>query len=210
MPVIQPRAVTNLARACREIGCRLIHLSTVDVFNGRKPGPYVESDFPDSASQYGRIRYLGELAAAQDSPDLLILRLSMVCGDGGPRDPLSIIGEALERGTALSWDERRVSPVFEEDLGAAFATILRNDWRGVLHLANSRSCLLSELAGETARLLDASSTPPLTGGRGPASFWEGSGANAALDIGRFVSLSGRRPRDWREALSATLRGSAGS
>jgi dTDP-4-dehydrorhamnose reductase len=198
-------AVSNLARACREMRCRLIHLSTVDVYDGQMTRPYVESDPSDTRSPYGRIRCLGELAAGEMSQDFLILRLSLVCGDGSPGDPLSAIGEALEQRTTLRWDERRVSPVFDEDLGAAFATILRSDWRGVLHLANSGSCLLSELAEETTRLLGGFSSPELVGGPGPASFQEGRGANAALDVRRFVSWSGRRPRDWREALSANLR-----
>jgi dTDP-4-dehydrorhamnose reductase len=196
--------VAALARACREIGCRLIHLSTVDVFEGRKPGPYVETDAPDAATQYGRIRHLGELSAAEENPDHLVLRFSLVCGDGEPDDPLARIGDAVERDGPLTWDERRVSPLFAEDLGSAVATLLRSDWRGVLHLSNSGSCLLSELAGETARLLGSPRPPELVGGSGPASFWERSGANAALDAGRFTGLSGRRLRSWREALSAHL------
>ena len=194
----------NLARACREIRCRLIHISSVDVFDGRKPAPYSESDAPNADTQYGRIRYLGELAVAEANPDHLILRLSMVCGDGDPEDPLSTIGEALETGRPLAWDERRVSPVFAEDLGSAVATILKNDWRGLLHLANGGSCFLSELAAETARLMGVRAAPELSGGPGPSSFWERCGPNAALDIARFVSLSGRRLRDWRDALSAAL------
>jgi dTDP-4-dehydrorhamnose reductase len=197
-------AVANLARVCRELSCRLIHVSTVDVFSGRKPGPYAETDTPDPATQYGRIRYLGELAAAEESPNLLVLRLSLACGDGEPGDPLVAVREALERGTSLEWEDRRVSPIFEEDLGAALSTILRNDWRGVLHLAQPGSCLLSELVAETVRLLGGSGPPELSGGQGPASFWERSGANAALDTALFQSLSGRRLRDWREALAANL------
>ena len=196
--------VAALSRACREIRCRLIHLSTVDVFDGRKPAPYLESDPADSTSRYGRIRHLGELEAAGGNPDHLVLRLSLVCGGGGAGDPLVEITGALEEGRSLPWDERRVSPIFPEDLGSAVTTVLKNDWRGVLHVADGGSCLLSELAAETARLLGAPAAPELAGGRGPASFWEKGGPNAALDTGRFVSLSGRRLRDWRAALAASL------
>ena len=196
--------VGNLARACREIRCRLIHLSSVAVFGGRKPSPYLESDPPDSSSPYGRIRRLGELEAAEGNPDHLILRLSLVCGGGGAMDPLVDIAGALEEGKALPWTDRRVSPVFPEDLGSAVATVLKNDWRGILHLANGGSCFLSEIAAETARLLGASSAPELVGGQGPASLRENGGPNAVLDTGRFVSLSGRRLREWRAALAASL------
>jgi len=193
-----------LARACREIGCRIIHLSTVEVFDGRKPAPYVEEDLPVPRTNYGRSRYLGELNVAAENPDHLVLRLSLVCGDGVPGDPLLAIRDALLGGSPLSWDDRRVSPIFPEDLTSALLSILRADWRGVLHLANRGSCLLSEFVAEAASRLESLSPPDLIGGRGPGSFWEGGGPNAVLNASRFSSLTGRRSRHWKEALFGTL------
>ena len=196
--------VGTLGRAGRDRGCRLIQISTVDVFQGNRPAAHREEDPPDARSAYGRIRRLGEIAAAAD-PASLVLRLSLVVGDGDARDPLESIRRALERGEPLGWDDRRVSPIFPEDLTAAICALIASSGRGVFHLANSGSCLLSELAEETARLLGAASVPELAGGPGPASFWARSGPNASLDIRRYVEQTGRRPREWREALRALLR-----
>ena len=96
-----------------------------------------------------------------------------------------------------------------EDFVSVLQTILRSDWKGVLHLGNGGSCLLSDLVAETSRLLETEPVPELTGGSGPASFWEGSGNNAALDTSRFTMLSGRRLREWRKALEATVGGAKG-
>jgi dTDP-4-dehydrorhamnose reductase len=196
--------VATLARACRETGCRLIHLSTADVFDGRRKALYLESDPADASSPYGRVRALGEREAAEGNPDHLVLRLSLACGGGGAGDPLEEIARALEEGRSLPWDERRVSPVFPEDLGSAMATVLKSDWQGILHMADGGSCLLSDLVAETARILGSGAAPELAGGRGPASFWERGGPNAALDTGQFARLSGRRLREWQSALAATL------
>ena len=195
--------VASLARACRELECRLIHLSSVDVFSGASLTPYREEDAPDATSQYGRIRHLGELAAAEENSEHLILRMSMLCGDGEEGDPLMTIRRALQEGESLPWYERRVTPLWMADFTAALQTILRSDWKGVLHLGNGGSCLLSELAGELARYLNSPKVPELIGGDGPGSFWEGAGRNAALDTSRFSRLSGRRLRDWRQALGTT-------
>ncbi len=202
--------VVGLARACRELGCRLIHFSTVQVFDGSKREPYVEEDFPNPATPYGRVRHLGELAAAAGTPDHLVIRLSLLCGDGDPADPLSEIRQAVDRGNSLAWDERRVSPIFAEDLASSLLPILRSDWKGVLHLANSGTCLLSDLAAEAARHLGARSVPGLIGGPGPGSFREGEGLNAALEVRLYTALSGRRPREWKSALAKALQSDEGS
>ena len=69
-----------LARQCREIGCRLIHISTDCVFSGRSGG-YSEADLPDPVDLYGRSKLLGEVAG----PGLLTLRTSMIGRELGGR-----------------------------------------------------------------------------------------------------------------------------
>ena len=49
-----------VARACGEIGARMIHISTDCVFAGKR-GNYRESDTPDAADLYGRSKLLGEV-----------------------------------------------------------------------------------------------------------------------------------------------------
>ena len=200
--LINREGPARLALTCREIGCRIIHLSTVDVFDGRKPSAYREEDPPTPVTSYARSRYLGELGVGHENPDHLVVRLSTLCGDGDPEDPLERIREAIGAGVPLPWGDRQVSPIFAEDFTAAFLSILRSGWRGVLHLANGGSCLLSELVEEVNGPGRGIRVPDLIGGVGPASFWEGAGPNSALDSRRFSALSGRRLRDWKSALSA--------
>lgn len=62
-----------LARACTEQGCRLIHISTDCVFDGRRGG-YVESDLTNAEDLYGRTKALGELTSGPH----LTLRTSII------------------------------------------------------------------------------------------------------------------------------------
>ena len=73
----------RLTLLCKEIGARLVHMSTDCVFSGRK-GNYVESDPADAEDLYGRTKYLGEVHAAH----CITLRTS-------------IIGQELARKTGL-------------------------------------------------------------------------------------------------------------
>lgn len=50
-----------VAQACREADARLVYISTVAVFNGKK-GMYKESDIPHPAYYYGWTKLLGEQA----------------------------------------------------------------------------------------------------------------------------------------------------
>jgi dTDP-4-dehydrorhamnose reductase len=50
----------QLSRICRDIGIRLIHISTDCVFSGRK-GNYRENDPSDAEDIYGKTKYLGEI-----------------------------------------------------------------------------------------------------------------------------------------------------
>jgi dTDP-4-dehydrorhamnose reductase len=63
----------RLALLCKNIGARMIHLSTDCVFSGNK-GNYKESDAPDPDDLYGQTKYLGEVT----EKNCLTLRTSMI------------------------------------------------------------------------------------------------------------------------------------
>jgi dTDP-4-dehydrorhamnose reductase len=63
----------RLARLCKLVGARIIHVSTDCVFSGIK-GNYAESDFPDARDVYGKSKILGEL----DCPNSVTLRTSTI------------------------------------------------------------------------------------------------------------------------------------
>jgi dTDP-4-dehydrorhamnose reductase len=63
----------RLARACAQVGARMIHISTDCVFSGEK-GNYRESDHPDALDLYGRTKLLGEV----DIPGCVTLRTSLI------------------------------------------------------------------------------------------------------------------------------------
>jgi dTDP-4-dehydrorhamnose reductase len=63
----------RLARLCKLIGARLIHVSTDCVFSGKKGG-YVEDDFTDARDVYGKSKALGEV----NYPHAVTLRTSTI------------------------------------------------------------------------------------------------------------------------------------
>ncbi len=66
----------QLAQVSRDIGARLIHISTDCVFSGDK-GNYTETSIPDAQDLYGRSKALGEVDGA-DYDNCITLRTSMI------------------------------------------------------------------------------------------------------------------------------------
>src|SRR5204862_5973398 len=75
----------HLARACREHGALLVHVSSDYVFDGAKREPYREDDCPAPLNVYGVSKLAGGLLVAASGANHLIVRTSGVFGAGGNR-----------------------------------------------------------------------------------------------------------------------------
>lgn len=74
--LLNATAAGILAEQSAEIGCKMIHISTDYVFDGKGPRPYCEDDPVDPQSVYGRTKLEGEILCLKYNPDSLIIRTS--------------------------------------------------------------------------------------------------------------------------------------
>src|SRR5690606_26818048 len=68
----------EIARIAADRAIPIVHLSSVYVFDGRKPGAYVEADRPAPLTAYGRTRLAGERAVMAANPRHIVLRTGWV------------------------------------------------------------------------------------------------------------------------------------
>lgn len=73
-------ATTNLAEACAEHGCHMVYVSTDYVFDGEKPGEYLETDATNPLSVYGATKLAGEEPVLASGGS--VVRTSTVYGQG--------------------------------------------------------------------------------------------------------------------------------
>jgi dTDP-4-dehydrorhamnose reductase len=131
---INSDGTANVANAARQIGARVIYISTDYVFDGTKATPYIESDMPNPQSVYGASKLAGErhLDLNQDS----VVRISWVCGEHGNNMVKTILRLAATSPTLTFVDDQIGSPTFTSDIAPVLVDFARESRTGIWHLTN--------------------------------------------------------------------------
>jgi dTDP-4-dehydrorhamnose reductase len=140
----QEAAAVNVGgtRHVAELGAPLVYYSTDYVFDGRKAGPYVESDAPNPLSAYGRTKLYGEGAAGEQA---WIVRSSGLYGPTGTNFVRTMLDLARERDEIAVVDDQRTAPTYVGHLAAATRELLERPF-GVWHVAAEGDATWAEFA----------------------------------------------------------------
>jgi dTDP-4-dehydrorhamnose reductase len=129
----------NVAEWCARRGCRLIYLSSDNVFDGEK-GNYVEEDRPDPINEYARTKAAGETIVA-GLAESVIARVALVMGFGllgGGNSFLEKTVPMFSVGKAIYVPPEEIrTPIDVITLGRALLELAEGDIRGTLHLAGT-------------------------------------------------------------------------
>ena len=135
--LVNSKGPSNLAVACREVGARLVHVSTDFVFDGEKGEPYLEEDELNPRSVYGSSKLEGEKNVFANLEDHVIVRTAWLFGPNGVNFVDKILARA-EAGEKLRVvDDQVGSPTYTRHLAPAIRQLLEIDYRGTVHAANT-------------------------------------------------------------------------
>ncbi len=199
---VNGEGVAHLALTCREIGAKLVQVSTDYVFDGSKNSPWLEDDPMNPLSVYGESKLAGELNACL-APECLIVRTQWLYGLGGKNFVETMLRLAAEKKELTVVDDQTGSPTWTVDLALAIRALVEKGCSGTYHAANAGSCTWNEFA----RAIFAEAGVAVT--VKPMSTAElGRPANrplySVLDSGKLAQDTGFVPETWREALSKYL------
>jgi len=202
---INADAPRHLARTCRALGARLLHLSTDYVFDGTKGAPYRPDDPPQPLGVYGRSKYAGEQAVREElNDDAAIVRTAWLYGPHGHNFVKAILRQ-VDAGKPLRVvDDQRGAPTYTAHLAQALVAAIEHDLRGTHHATNADWCTwcdfaraICELSGHADWEIAPLSAAQL--GR-PAP----RPAESRLDTSSLIAVTGFTPPPWREGLIAYL------
>ncbi len=94
---INETAVGAMARAAARSGCRLLHLSTDFVFDGRSNRAYLPTDRTNPLSVYGATKLGGEQQVLDHGRDAIVLRTAWVYASTGRNFALTMLRLMRER-----------------------------------------------------------------------------------------------------------------
>lgn len=209
---INAQGPENLALACRELGIRLIHVSTDFVFNGKQSHPYQPQDKRQPLGVYGEGKARGEEAVEAILPEAIIVRTAWVYDrEGGNfvNTMLRLMNEREQLGVVA---DQIGTPTWAGTLAQALFALAKNpEAKGIYHCTDAGAASWYDFAvaifeeGKTAGLLPqekqvqikpiATSDYPTPATRPHYSV---------LDKTRLVTETGLELTHWRQVLRKVL------
>jgi len=205
---VNAEGARNAARAARDAGARLIHISTDYVFSGDKGAPYVEEDPTGPVNAYGASKLAGEEFVRTEDPSALVLRTCGLygrarCVGKGSNFVETMLRLARERDEVRVVDDEIVSPTSAVELARQILRLVAAPPAGVCHAAAHGACAWHDFSAEIFRL--AGVTTPLRRAKA-AEFSAGARRPrfSALENAALGRLGLDVMKSWREGLAEYL------
>ena len=137
-----------IAVACREIGAKMLYISTDYVFGGDGRTPYEIDSEKAPINTYGRSKLLGEDAVMAMVKNSFVVRTSWVFGANGKNFVKTMLNLADKNKKLRIVDDQVGSPTYTPDLAKLLVDMIHTEKFGVYHATNEGFCSWAEFAKE--------------------------------------------------------------
>ena len=201
---INAEGTENIAKACKELGCKLLYVSTDYVFNGEGERPWKPDDEREPLNVYGQTKYEGELAVEKYVEKFFIVRIAWVFGINGKNfiKTMLRLGEDHDELTVVA--DQIGSPTYTYDLARLLVDMIGSDKYGRYHATNEGLCSWYDFAVEIFRQAGMDvRVRPVTSEEYPAKAKRPH--NSRMDKAKLEENGFERLPDWKDALGRYLR-----
>lgn len=200
-----------LGEAARELGFRIIHVSTDFVFGNDHGAPHDIADAASPSCMYGESKWLGERRLLAVDPTAVVIRTAWVHSATG-RNFVRTVVERLRAGQPLFVvDDQVGTPTAAASLAAAIWRVIeRPELSGVLHFTDAGVASRFDVACVIGEELQARGLVTLTGGMitpsktAPGATPATRPACAILDKHSTWARLGWIPPHWPVGVRATI------
>jgi dTDP-4-dehydrorhamnose reductase len=144
----------NVVLATREVGAKMLYISTDSVFNGKK-GMYSEEDVPDPVNIYAKTKLEGEQRVQRWLPDSIIIRTAFYGWSSSNSSRVSLaewVVNGLREGRTLPmFTDVFFSPIFVDNLVKIIIEMYGKGLSGIYHVAGSERCSKYDFGQEIAQ-----------------------------------------------------------
>ncbi len=200
---INAEGTANIARACRDLDCKMMYISTDYVFNGRGERPWEPDDEREPLNVYGQTKYEGELSVEM-LEKYFIVRIAWVFGVNGKNFIKTMLNLGKTRDHLTVVDDQIGSPTYTWDLARLLADMIETDRYGRYHATNEGLCSWYEFACEIFRQAGMPvEVEPVSSSQYPAKAVRPS--NSRMDKSKLDQMGFRRLPSWQDALGRYLK-----
>jgi len=127
----------NLATVAKEVGAKLVHISTDYVFGGKSCLPLKETDKPAPIGVYGKTKADGEKAVQNKTSEYYILRTAWLYGWDGKNFVYTMIRAMNTHPAVKVVNDQKGTPTFCGDLAKVILKIIeKNIPYGIYHVTD--------------------------------------------------------------------------
>lgn len=204
---INENGTANLAKACRDIDCKMLYISTDYVFDGQGNTPW-QADCKEYAplNVYGESKLKGELAVSETLDKYFIVRIAWVFGKNGNNFIKTMLNIGKKYDTLRVVNDQIGTPTYTFDLARLLADMVETDKYGYYHATNEGgyiswydfACEIFRQAGYDTKII------PVT----TAEYGLSKAArpfNSRLDKSKLAANGFEPLPDWKDALARYLK-----
>ncbi len=145
---VNAQGTRYIAKACKEIGAKLIYISTDYVFHGDGEQFYEVDDEVNPLGVYGKTKLEGEIAVRELLDRYFIVRISWVFGKNGSNFVKTMLRLSETRDELSVVCDQIGSPTYTKDLAPLLCDMAESDKYGIYHATNDGTCSWAEFASE--------------------------------------------------------------
>lgn len=145
---VNAEGTRNIARACHDVGAKMVYISTDYVFDGSGSEPWETGDKTGPLNVYGASKLAGEQMVRAILDEYFIVRISWVFGKNGNNFVKTMLRLGESRNALNVVADQWGAPTYTKDLAPLLCDMVQTEKYGTYHATNEGVTNWAEFAKE--------------------------------------------------------------